>query len=112
MAKDPKQVTYLPELDRPNEYGKGTDKARLEFNTYASDGRMWSQASMVWEQPDGGITFMIGGDFTFYLPTVRGVRATQKALDAHHRNAFTNDQVNRILDEVRAFYANKAAAAA
>jgi hypothetical protein len=102
MAKEPKTVIEIPELNRPNIHGKGTDLARLELNTYGNNGRIWSHASVVFLQPDGSITF----EYRKALPAVRA-RATQKTLDTHHANTFTEHNVCLITGDVLAFYRAK-----
>lgn len=108
MATEPRTIIEIPELNQPNHYNRQQiDAAQLELSTYSGNGRIWSNASVTFKQLDGGITCMLGSDYMKHFPAVRGVRATQKALDTHHAKQFTPENIETIKGDVLAFYRAK-----
>jgi hypothetical protein len=105
MAKEAMQYIYIPELDREGKRARltlGTDKRN-------SDG-LYSFAQMEFQSPDGGTSFLLCGDFRKNVSSTRNVRATQKAIDTHHKAAFTPEAIDALKLEAIAFYAAKSAA--
>jgi hypothetical protein len=101
MAIEPKTIILIPALDK----AEGT--AQLELSTIKNNsGGLSSCAHVQFATPDGGISFLMCGDFRKYFPRVKG-KATQKALDTLHRSTFTPEVVETLKAEVLAFYANK-----
>jgi len=105
MAKEAMQYVYIPELDKD---GK---RARLTLGTdkHNSDG-LYSFAQMEFQSPDGGTSFLLCGDFRKNVFSTRNVRATQKAIDNHHKAAFTSESIEDLKAETIAWYAAKEAA--
>jgi len=101
MAIEPKTIILMPALD------KAEGVAQLELSTSkSSSGGLASSAHVQFAQPDGGVSFLMCGDFRKYFPRSK-VAATQKNLNTLHASTFTPSVVETLKAEVRAFYANK-----
>ncbi len=85
--------------------------AVIEVSTLKGyNGGLVSSAQVFWVSPDSR-SFMIYGDFSKRVHvSPRGVKATQKALDAQHAEVFTGTAIHQLIDEARAYYATAVAA--
>jgi len=100
MAREPKQIIDIPELN--NEQGA----AKLELSTRKySNGQIVSAAHVSFCR-DGMMVFELYGDFSKTMLRIKG-RATQRTLDAQHAQAFTPESIAALKSEVLAFYASK-----
>lgn len=100
MAKEPKQIIDIPELNN------GNGAAQLELSTRKySNGQIVSSAHVHFVK-NGMVTFMLYGDFHMTL-LCNTARATQKTLDQQHATAFNPDAIERLKAEAIFFYANK-----
>jgi hypothetical protein len=107
MAQSVKQSIYLPALD------KDATKACLTLNTHTSNRcGLTSYAQVGFESADGCVSFLLFGDFNKRVLTTPSVRGTQKAIDTHHRTAFTPEAIEALKAEAVSFYAAQAAKAA
>jgi hypothetical protein len=102
MAKDPKQIIPMPELD------SNDGAAQLVLSTQKSGRGLTSCAHIQFAGPNY-IRFEMFGDFRTYPGAPVKASATQKNLDAVHAANFTSAVVNELLDKARAFYAAKGA---
>ena len=105
MASEVIDYFYIPELD------KDGSRARLALMTDTSSrGGLSSSAQMQFaEQTGSNFTFEMCGDFRKNVLTTRNLRGTQKAIDNHHKVAFTPESIEALKVETIAFYAAKSA---
>jgi hypothetical protein len=106
VAKEPKTIIILPELNKPSDTGNGIDKAQLELSTTNYNGRITSVAHVVYTNPEGNLTFATD-DYLKRLATLTGARATQKTLDTRHAAIFTPEAIETIKGDAFAFYRAK-----
>lgn len=104
MATDAKTIIYIPELD------KNDTRAVLKLVTSkAYNGGLASFASIEFHG-DRFVTCELFGDFSVRLLYNRAARATQKAIDAQHAQAFTPERIADLKAKLAAYYAEKNAA--
>lgn len=70
-----------------------------------TNGGIVSAAHVEWAN-DGFRTMVLWGDFSMTVKTQHG-RATQKAIDTQHAEAFTPEKVAEVTDKALTFYAAK-----
>lgn len=110
MAQEKRTHIHIPELDKTED---GVEKKAVLalYTDKASGSGIYSAAGVEFHHPDGGYSFLIGGDFRVTMKHDRRARATQQAIDKQHAEVFTEEAVAVLLGAVREHYAARAQAA-
>ena len=99
MAKDVKQDVELG-ITKPATQYEEARRGVLELSTYKGNRGIVSNVTVFWVG-DRCRSTMLFGDFSKTVRTVPGT-ATQKALDAAHRMAFTPEVVGVLVEDAKA----------
>ena len=99
MAKDVKQDVDLG-ITKPATQYEGERRGVLELSTYKGNRGIVSDVTVFWIG-DRCRSTLLFGDFSKTVATVAGT-ATQKALDAAHRMAFTPEVVAGLVEAAKA----------
>jgi hypothetical protein len=101
MAQDREILIPIAELNQ------GDKAAQLTLTTSKHNFGINSSAAVEFHHADGGVSFMVFGDFRKTVRLQRGARGTQGNIDKQHAEVFTGETIEALKDEVRRFYANK-----